>query len=568
MADDLTTTELPRGECVMGAGAAAEPELAGRDFLINDDENFGPKSGVKRKSSEAKPMKLPSELVMDDANLEQLIQIQSLLAQFAHPTVRADFVNLKFGYSLSPDILPQLDELRWTLFPRWHLGSLIGSNPRFSSAANHLRKLISLSEDIMVSNNESKTPKRSYREWYSILELIASSRYWKKTAIDDRCTHIVREDSSSSSSDFVSQNCDIDNQRMKHSLSKKKQSRRKPKSKKIEEIVLSSTSAESVCGSTQTSSVESDSDDSVVQKPSIAARRKMRAVKPLIFNMNGKLSLKEFFKSYEDYFTSRYSGNCRDKTQKLAEFIEGDIREVYELKGGRKLKYSDMKKQLLSYYKSKKVGGKKYWRKQLEEASPSPNESWDLYGMRLIDWAAMAYPGDKKEAATQLRQTFLKTLPDAVASKIEDTERSVRAATNGKKRHISFEEIMKIAEEMQGEVKSKSVMWSNLSREISVMNSKPEYHDYRSSPQKRLTFTNTNYGRRYHSGDSAAQRSRRSNSDRCTYCGNVNHCFDDCWSAKGLCRICGGDHDMKNCSRYNPRYRRSSSRVRFQEPLN
>lgn len=38
----------------------------------------------------------------------------------------------------------------------------------------------------------------------------------------------------------------------------------------------------------------------------------------------------------------------------------------------------------------------------------------------------------------------------------------------------------------------------------------------------------------------------------CALCGKANHIMDKCWRANNLCLICGLDHRMKDCPRYDP----------------
>lgn len=70
-------------------------------------------------------------------SLSSAIAVQSLLAQFAHPDVRGDFINGRFGLNVNSNLLPRLDELRWSIFPRWQCGSFFffeeyGGNRKFN----------------------------------------------------------------------------------------------------------------------------------------------------------------------------------------------------------------------------------------------------------------------------------------------------------------------------------------------------------------------------------------------------------------------------------------------------
>jgi hypothetical protein len=43
----------------------------------------------------------------------------------------------------------------------------------------------------------------------------------------------------------------------------------------------------------------------------------------------------------------------------------------------------------------------------------------------------------------------------------------------------------------------------------------------------------------------------------CSYCKRKNHCKRDCWRASRSCLICGREHSMKNCPKYNPNHKKN-----------
>jgi hypothetical protein len=91
----------------------------------------------------------------DQVTLASFISIQSLLVQFSHPQVRADFVNQKFGFNINPDLLTKIDELRWTLLPRWQSGSIVSTNIRSQVAAHHAAELLRMSDDPLLTDSDS-----------------------------------------------------------------------------------------------------------------------------------------------------------------------------------------------------------------------------------------------------------------------------------------------------------------------------------------------------------------------------------------------------------------------------
>ena len=142
---------------------------------------------------------------------------------------------------------------------------------------------------------------------------------------------------------------------------------------------------------------------------------------------------------------------------------------MYQICGGRLIKYDKMKDRLLSYYKKQKIGSKSYWREELEKATPGLNETLDLFGMRLKELAGSAYPKSSKECAKQLRKQFLRQIPTKVAEKILDMEKAMKATSGGEQKHLNFAAIMQLAADLQPEVnRPHTIMWSD----------KVERHDF------------------------------------------------------------------------------------------
>jgi hypothetical protein len=158
----------------------------------------------------------------------------------------------------------------------------------------------------------------------------------------------------------------------RNKVKKKRAISKAKKALKVEEIIISS--SEPLSDSSLSKPVSSTSDNSDCEDPPMpdALRRQWqryadnrKVVTPPKFSTNGKVNLKEFFTTFENYFEKKFSGTTYDQTQKLADFLDGDLLTVYHVRGGRKLKYSEMKRQLLDYHRSHRVGGKRYWRQEL-----------------------------------------------------------------------------------------------------------------------------------------------------------------------------------------------------------
>ena len=409
--------------------------------------------------------------------IEYILSCQSLLSQFNSVQVRSDFVNGKFGNSLDPDILPKIDELRWTLCPRWQGGFLDVPGPSVRSARIAMEKLLSGSTDLAVLGMDNVLDPFSFKEWLSIIKKIATSQYWVNTPADQRCAHLDEEkptaNVSSGKPDLCGTNATkpkfkvddasrYDPYETSYSGGRTKRSCYKPK-KPIEEVVLvSSQSSSSESFSSSEGSTCSEFDQHEVRKRSLSGRKDNReVVTPPPFEMNGKMPLKDYLLTYEAYFRGKYRGNAYDMCQQLEPFLKGDLLNVYSICGGRQLKYSKMKERLLEYYKKQRIGGKRYWRKEFSSAMPDIEESLDLYGMKLLELAERAFPGSAKECASQLRQKFLENIPHAISAKILDAERAMKATSGGKHKYLKFSAIMQMAKDLQQEVpKQRSVMWS------------------------------------------------------------------------------------------------------------
>jgi hypothetical protein len=236
-------------------------------------------------------------------------------------------------------------------------------------------------------------------------------------------------------------------------------------------------------------------------------------------------------------------------------------------------------------------------------ATPEVDESYDIYGMRLVSMAELAFPADKKECASQLRQQFLNSIAPTIRSKLVDSERSLRAVTGRRQKHFPFSTLIEEAYELQQELPQlrtalyTSHQQSNLQPKSSSFQTQHrpvqsgEFRPQRLTPKARpldrghprpnnqTPSSSQCFKSQPDNVQSSSQRQLFSQaqprnfgtSDKCChYCQNPNHLLKDCWKASKLCLICGKDHHLRQCSRYNPNYRpRSLSQPRSSNnPLN
>jgi hypothetical protein len=531
-------------------------------------------------------------------NFELLLAYQSLLSQFSNTQVRADFVNGKFGPAINPHVLPQLDELRWTLFPRWQGGVLEEPNSAFRLARVHADKLLARSAEVAATSVEAMSDGLTYGQWSRVLQSIATDKYWLTTPADKRCTHIIggsqlinpqdaaigNHDVQEATAGPMNEECPNADVKPPNENKKEKNNDKKSRQRRIEEIVLSSSSddtdTESASSSSDESGESSSSSDEVVRrKPATATKRKKdhrEVVTPPPFDKKGKVSFNDFLGTYESYFKSKFKGNGYDMCQQLESFLKDDLLNVYQIRGGRRIKYKKMKKLLLEYYKKQRIGGRNYWRKEFSKAVPNADESLDLYGIRLLELSEAAFPKSSRECASQVRQQFLKSIHQTISTKVLDAERALKATSGGKRKYLKFSAIMTMAKDLQEEIpRQHSVMWSDqvIAKQTPQVNH--DQHHQAPSPTRGRQFRsrtfsgprghgqshfqprNERFDRQQQRGSREVSRENLSNRGRyCSLCGKQNHAEENCWRANNRCVICGEGHLMRDCPRYDPQYSR------------
>ena len=528
------------------------------------------KAGLAYKNplAQQEPGDAAGRLKMDCGDV-YYIAVTSLLQQFSVVKVRGDFITGKFSMRGSPQLLDQLDELRCLLQPQWLGGGFTNNAPRCQLAAQCFDLLSTRSDDILPLKTGTH---RKYCQWFELITGLANDPYWSQVDPKGRCTHKpvrIDTDGSASAGGHVSN-------RSGHSKSSKNsQSNRSSKSSgksstasgrktakkaaKIEEIVISDSSDNN---SSSSSSVLSSGSSSSPQSHRRSRRRtkviKKSIVTPPNFEVNGKMSLGEFLDDYESFFDRKYSGNKYEKTQVLESFLTGELLQIYKIRGGRRLKFKEMKQHLLTYYKDKRIGTRKYWRKQLEAMAPEPTEPFDMFGLRLLETAKLGY-SRSSEAAEEVRKPFLSHLPEYIRIKIKDAEMLNAAQGHGK--HLPFKSLMVIAKQSQMDgVKPKTVMWSS-----SAAETQPDPQPVQPMKNGGAHFEKPWEGKKAHrKRNSPSPPANQRTRSVCYHCNNKGHKKADCWIRMGRCRICGGPHRMEDCPRYDPDYC-SKSRPRHKQ---
>lgn len=478
--------------------------------------------GVGRNNDDDSHVQNDHDDIGDDGLLSRYLNVLSLINQFSNPTTRADLVNGNI-VMIHRDKLSMIDEIRCHLLPWFRKCNLDNRNVRQSQAQGYLENLCNKSSDKFPFEDTSLYRMRSFAYIYEVLNQLAVSNYWDFREDNVHCPHIfqVKEEISQKS---ICRKVKNDEYQL-------------PSTRlKMEDIVVISSDD----SSSDSVSSSDESEEDLVYRGKRRYSNKGSAkevVTPPMFSMDGKTPLIDYLVTFEQYFQRKYAGSEYDKTQLLEKFLQGDLLNVYKVKGGRKLKYKYMKEHLLKWFKKQKVGGKNYWKVQLDTACPEEGESYDLYGMRLLELGELAYGAAKRQGAKQVRKVFLNTISTRIAEKIIDTEDLLKV-TNGKKK-FDFSEIMEMAEKYRKKQRKTSMV--QFSRQTLV-------EPTMSSDEDRVQSQNKN-----------SERSEYHRNVRCHHCKKFGHTKRNCWKRSKSCLICGEEHFMKDCPKFDPNYRKSTS---------
>ena len=481
--------------------------------------------------------KLPSTHGNDTpetVDLKIVVSVQSMLNEFTKVNVRADVINNKFAgdYGSSPEEMLQLiDEARALLSPPF-AGHLPGHD-KFGAAARHMAKMLSGAHEPVMKMGQSWLTYATLREQ---LKQLSCEPYWLEKSNNGSHFH--------NSADAVGPLFTASTPASNSSRHKYKPDTKHKRS----DYTDSSSDDTSSSASSSDSSKSSSSEHS--EKSSTCFRKKRDrhdsrdfrdtrgVVTPPKFTLEGQQSLKDYLKSYETYFSRKFKGDDYDKSQELSRFLEGDLLGVYHALGGRMVKYPELKQKLLRHYKKLKLNDLGELREQLNNAKVLPNESVEVFSLRLTNIAARAYPRDKKEQRRQLRSVFLKALPADVASKITDAERLMKPLSS--RRHLKFDSIIEMAKDFAKDTqKSKHVTWTV---------------GEASCDKQSISKVNNDRAARKPHVPMEERRSPVQETPHCTHCGKSNHSASSCWRAHKRCLICGENHRLQSCPKFDPNY--------------
>lgn len=579
--------------------------------------------GFGANEDEGSPDDTSSNVVEDDLLLKGN-QYQSLLLQLVHPQVRQDLLAGRITSVMASqgdptvgtaeEALEGLDWLRMKLIPPvWatDVQRKLGSNEALST----LRKLVQKSPEVLTLGNAiSNSKQHSYRAWADLLDGLGSSDYWSKepasrlsmryltvperflgnpVAQEEINEKLPKEDPGEGCSHAV-----------QPALSDVKLEKiiRSPSSSNMKTVYQQRTITpirDTICISD--SSLEESGDElSIAEEPTRSGGHhsvRKEIARPPMFEMNGWQPLSQFLQAFERYFNAKYVGNERDCTMHLAEFLPDKMREYYHILGGGKLKFSKMKQELLSWYRTQERLGARHWRAKLMSETMNEEESLKVYALRLKDIATKAYPNDEANRIRELRHRYLETVPADFARHLQITQDASRVAGYGSK--LGWTDILRLAEKEderqrkrnQAVVKPKekvpSKIWFNRDEtkalhggageslaSCNVCHPSPAAETHLADSQvntREQTPGNSSQQDRGHQsqrtrvfsgrGGRSQRSSQQTESQRgrnfipCNWCGRSGHKEDNCWERQGKCTGCGeAGHSINDCTRHKERY--------------
>jgi len=305
-------------------------------------------------------------------------------------------------------------------------------------------------------------------------------------------------------------------------------------------------------------------------------RRGKEVVSPGVYDPDSDLSFRKFLRDYERYFNAKFTGNDRDRSRHLREFLDGTLRQTYDAVDGSEIKYRHLKPQLLEANGAHKTNRKERKFDEFMKAEVRPGERLYVYCLRLEQLAFKAFPSSDAERLRQLKRKFKSTAPRSFLCKLDAVHDTL--AVMGKPK-MGWNDLKRLAEEMDRDGRDRYVrptpvvsreetnvvpevkVWYNRSEQITPSPGGPS--------SKRVTFdTPVNRGVRSRVFSNSDRRSvepgnvkaGRSGNNRvtlfCAWCGKSGHTEDRCWLKSGACLACGEqDHASHECPRRNSQSR-------------
>lgn len=457
-------------------------------------------SGDERKKETIEDAASESEVV-ENVPLKGSLY-QSLVLQFVHPLVRGDFLDGKLKIASDPardgidkeDILERLDRLRMRVIPQLQQ-SVVMKTLAAEEAIDCLRNLILKKSEVLVLGCESQSTLWTYETYGNLLDDLGICTYWafvtpenlslQYLTVPERFHRNPVDENGHCEPPEVKFKVGAQHTKQTSSPTRKgsvdgmpqqsysSKDERATKKKPQTVVDVSDSSLDTTC------SELSDNEEVILPTSRSGHSRRREVIKPNIFVMNGWQSLRQWLQGYEKYFAMKYRGSSRDCTQHLSQFLPERMLEYYEALGGHRLKYEDMKQELITWYRSQERHSPRHWRQQLMEVEMKENESLKVYALRLLELGMKSYPHDVAERTRELRHRFMETVPSDFARHLQITQDASSVAGHGKK--LLWPEIVRLAEK-EDERKHKMVKKSAAKVGSQVWFNRQETKDLHSAP--------------------------------------------------------------------------------------
>ena len=519
----------------------------------------------------------------------RLTEVGALLRQLKVPAVRGDFLAGRVLKCDDPEsMLVLLDALYDLFLPAWNTDPDVRA-VRAKVAGKHFKLLLGESQELFeIPCDYVVKLKYKYSTWMQALRKLNACPYWN---LQDETDHLARKFTEVNIFDDLEVDSDDDKRqimdnkpvvRRKNNPAKssrvkfkssdirrsvqrfprdvspvesdgcdsdsegqntRRMALRRPKSKNLNDVEITD--------SCDDSSSDGDYSSAEYSQHQVKGRSKYYpkdVVAPETFDVDSRGSLRNFLSDFERYFSIKFAGNQKDRCRELGRFLVGEVKDAYDAVGGPLLRYTEMKGELLQWYRSQQVGRTYKRRADLAQACMKDGETFKLYCMRLEKLANRAYPHDVSEAAKQLRRRFLRTVPRWFAKSVEKREETQKIMKPN--RRITWADIISVAENEDKKKKKKDLMKIETSIEEPVL-AKVATTQYYETPQQNRVFNS--------STKSSPESRRNGNStngaggSQCLYCGRIGHVEGKCLLKlqSGKCFCCGEKgHQYRECSQY------------------
>ncbi|CAF4360696.1 unnamed protein product, partial [Rotaria magnacalcarata] len=148
-------------------------------------------------------------------------------------------------------------------------------------------------------------------------------------------------------------------------------------------------------------------------------KNKFKVPEPEPFDLDGGVSLDEFFLSFEDYCADLYGDNKKDAwSPVLKKFLEGEVKDAYiGLKGGN-LKWEFLKTTLKTQF-ADTIQRTNNYKRIFSALAKKDNESILAFSIRITKVSKQAHPTYRFEELEDLTKgKFLETLPADISEKM------------------------------------------------------------------------------------------------------------------------------------------------------